>query len=157
MLSLTQPLDKNLQNLVNQAVSAGEGGCSCSESILVTYGISLGLDNETAMKIASGFAGGMGQMGETCGAITAAFMVIGLVFGPASAQEVFKRQNSMLLVAEFGERFIQRRGSLLCRELCAGHTMGTPEGAKALRQSGLPARIIKDSAMILEDIIRENL
>ncbi|MBI4710518.1 MAG: C_GCAxxG_C_C family protein, partial [Nitrospirae bacterium] len=45
------------------------------------YGDKLRFDKETVLKIASPFGGGIGRMGETCGAVTGALMVIGLKYG----------------------------------------------------------------------------
>ena len=70
---------------VNRAVALFQGGYNCSEAIFSAYSEQLGLNRETASKIASGFGGGM-RMAETCGAVTAAFMVIGLKFGQAHAE-----------------------------------------------------------------------
>jgi len=55
-----------------------EAGFNCCQAILSTYGSELGLDESLAKRIASGFGGGMARMGETCGPVTGAFMVIGL-------------------------------------------------------------------------------
>jgi len=46
--------------------------------VLSTYGTRSGLDRETGLKVAGAFGAGMARMGETCGAVTGAFMVIGL-------------------------------------------------------------------------------
>ena len=40
--------------------------------MLAAHGDELGLDHETAMKVGNAFGGGMGMMGETCGAVTGA-------------------------------------------------------------------------------------
>ena len=52
-------------------------GYNCSQAVLSGYAGQFGLDEETAMKISSGFGGGMGRMADTCGAVTGAFMVLG--------------------------------------------------------------------------------
>ena len=44
------------------------------------YGARFGLDRETALHVAGAF-GGMARRGGTCGAVTGAFMVIGLKYG----------------------------------------------------------------------------
>ena len=60
------------------AVSCFKDGFSCSQALLSTYGDQFGLNHELALKVSGAFGGGMGRMGETCGAVTGAFMVIGL-------------------------------------------------------------------------------
>ena len=53
---------------------------NCAQTVFSLYAEDLGIDEETTLKIASGFGGGM-KRGATCGAITGAYMVIGLKFG----------------------------------------------------------------------------
>jgi len=58
---------------IDTAVARFEEGCSCVQAIFSTYAESLGMDRQTAMKLSSGFGGGMGRMALTCGAVTGAF------------------------------------------------------------------------------------
>ena len=144
-------------NHIKEALKNGARGCSCSEAVLAAYSESLGLERNMAIKISSGFGGGMGLRGDTCGAVTAAFMVLGLMFGTSDLTDGYTRQKTYMLVDDFAERFIKREGSLTCRHLCEGHDMSTAEGAKALRASGRPQQIIQASTEILEEIIREGI
>lgn len=139
---------------IDLAVVKGEQGLSCSEAITAAYASFFNLPESAAVKIAAGFGGGM-AMGRTCGAVTAAFMIIGLKYGTDDPRDIYKRQNTYLLVSEFAERFTKHCGSLNCRELCAGHDMSTREGAQKLRASGKPALMIKTSAELLEEIFKE--
>jgi len=75
------------------------------------------MDYESALKIGSAFGGGMGLMGETCGAVTGAFMVIGLKHGAADAENKTSKTRTYELVKEFTERFKARNGSIVCRDL----------------------------------------
>lgn len=141
----------------DQALSYFEQGFSCPQSVLATYAEQLGLDLETALKISSGFAGGMGRMGETCGAVTGAFMVIGLKFGPATPDDAEARQRTFELVRKFAQTFKSANPSLLCKELL-GFDVSTPEGKEAAKQPGAydPCqKIIKNAVEILESIIGE--
>ena len=142
---------------IEEAINNGERGCSCSEAVLAAYGEFLGLERNTAIKISSGFGGGMGLRGDTCGAVTAAFMVLGLMFGTSDLADGYTRQKTYMLIDDFAERFIRRYGSLDCRRLCAGHDMSTAEGAKALRSSGRPQQMIRASTEILEEVISEEI
>ena len=60
-----------------QAVERFKRGFNCSQAVLGSYCREFGLDCEQAFRIATGFGGGM-RMAETCGAVTGAFMVLGL-------------------------------------------------------------------------------
>ena len=66
---------------IENAISAFRGDFNCSQSILSTYCTQYGLDRDIALKLATGFGGGMGRLGRTCGAVSGAFMVIGLKYG----------------------------------------------------------------------------
>ena len=55
-----------------------EVGYNCSQSVLITYSSELGLSEDLALRIAAPFGGGIGHMGEVCGAVSGAMMVLGL-------------------------------------------------------------------------------
>jgi C_GCAxxG_C_C family probable redox protein len=130
-------------------------GCNCAQSILVAYGAELGLNPEQAMRIASGFGGGM-RLAETCGAVTGAFLVIGLKYGYADVADSGGKQRTTGLIRQFAAEFKARNGSLLCRELL-GCDISTPEGDKAAREKGVYKTVcpkaVRDAAEMLEGIL----
>jgi C_GCAxxG_C_C family probable redox protein len=63
------------------AVDYFESGYSCSQGILTAFGEMFGLDNDIAIKVAGAFGAGMSYLGQTCGAVSGALMVIGLKYG----------------------------------------------------------------------------
>ena len=100
------------------------------------------MDRETALKIAGGFGGGMGRMAGTCGAVTGAFMVIGLVHSMTKKGDLQQKELSYEYIRKFAEKFRERNGTLVCRELM-GVDVSTPEGfaeskAKEHRPDHLP-------------------
>ena len=56
--------------LADEAVSAFNRGFNCSQAIFSVYGKDLGIDPETAAKIASVFGAGISKTGEICGAVS---------------------------------------------------------------------------------------
>ena len=56
-------------------------GYVCSQAVFATFSEMLGLDKETALKIANGFGGGIARKQEICGAVSGAIMAIGLKYG----------------------------------------------------------------------------
>ena len=98
-------------NRVEQAVSCFKSGLNCSQSILSTYAEDFGLDRGVALKLAAGFGGGMGRMMGTCGAVTGAFMVLGLKHGPVSANDQQGKETAYERVREFAKRFQARNGT----------------------------------------------
>ena len=94
----------------DNAVATFESGFNCAQAVLATFGPQLGLDRILALRVAQGFGGGMGgEMGETCGAVTAAFMVLGLLAAKTGLGEDAGKKENYRLVNEFARRFRERR------------------------------------------------
>jgi len=114
------------------------------------------LSRQTALKVSQAFGGGMGQMGETCGAVTGAFMVIGLKYGRTRADDDEAKRKTYALVKEFSEKFKARNGTIICRELL-GCDLSTSEGQRIAKSEGLFStvcpRFVQDAAEILEEIL----
>ena len=138
------------------AVARFDEGYACSQSVLSAYAPLFDLDPELALRIAAPFGGGMGCMGEVCGAVTGALMVLGLKVGNTLAQDRASKEASYGLAREFAERFRKRHGSILCRELL-GTDISTPEGLQAARARGLFKGIcpilVRDSAEIVAELL----
>ncbi|MBA7503098.1 hypothetical protein ES706_01705 [subsurface metagenome] len=143
-------------NRVERAVSCFKEGFSCSQALLSTYGPQLGLNHELALKVSGAFGGGMGRMGETCGAVTGAFMVIGLKYGNARVEDKQAKERAYSLVREFVDRFKSRNGSIVCRELL-GYDISTPEGMKLIKERKLTTtlcpKFVQDAAEIIAQIL----
>ena len=143
---------------VEQAVACFQEGFSCSQAILSTFAPQLGLDRDLALKVSGAFGAGMGRMGETCGAVTGAFMVIGLLHGRTKAENQETKEKAYALVAELADQFRQRNGSLKCRELL-GCDLGTPEGQQYAHDHGLTAtrcvKFVRDAAEIVERMLAQ--
>jgi C_GCAxxG_C_C family probable redox protein len=120
-------------NNVDRAVACFREGFSCSQAILSTYGRELGMDKDMALGVSGSFGGGMASMAETCGAVTGAFMVIGLKYGKTKADDEEAKKKTYVLVREFVDRFKSRNGSIVCRELL-GYDISIPEGMKAVKR-----------------------
>lgn len=144
---------------IEEAVKRHQSGFSCAQAILATYGPELGMDRETALKVAGGFGSGMGRMAGTCGAVTGAYMVIGLLHGMTKADDQKQKELSYEVVRRFAEKFRQRHGSLECRELM-GVDVSRPEGLAVARQKNIFRTVcpgyVRDAAEILEEILAES-
>jgi C_GCAxxG_C_C family probable redox protein len=139
---------------VDEAVECFCGGAACSQAIVGTYGTDYGLTREQAMKLASGFAGGM-RLGETCGAVTGAFMILGLKYAEANCDKRDGRDEVYAALADFVDRFNQRSNSVVCKELL-GCDISTPAGDQKATQDGLfrtiCPKLVQDAAEILEEM-----
>ena len=145
----------NVQGKVALAVSNLKAGYSCSEAVLIAYGPDLGLAKDAAFKIASGFGGGMG-LKDTCGAVTAACMVIGLKYGAAGVEDSYSRQLTHEIMACFVKRFQVLQGSILCRDLIGGMDISGPQGRANIREKGRVPQIVACAVTTLEGLFAEN-
>lgn len=107
---------------------------NCSQTVFSLFANDLGINEKVAMKIASGFGGGM-ACAETCGAVTGSYMVIGMKFGHATSDPDAKAATK-LKIQEFNENFKAEHGSLICKQL-TGHDISTVEGAAAAHEEGV--------------------
>lgn len=141
---------------VEDAVACFEEGFSCSQAVCSAYAPQLGLERETALKVSGAFGAGMGRMGETCGAVTGAFMVIGLKHGKTRAEDDEAKERAYRLVQEFVDGFKARHGSIVCRELL-GCDLSIPEQRALAQERKLTAtlcpRLVRDAAEIIEQIL----
>jgi C_GCAxxG_C_C family probable redox protein len=143
---------------IEAAASRFAEGYNCSLAVLSAYAPVVGLAEETALKIAAGFGGGMGRMAETCGAVTGALMVLGLKHGATSPDREAK-ERIYEQVREFAKRFKARNGSLVCRELL-GCDISTPEGLQRAREADFVSKIcpkfVRDAAEILKEMLAQS-
>ena len=134
-------------------------GFNCAQAVFSTYSSEFGLEPELALRISSSFGGGMGYIGETCGAVTGAFMVIGLKYGKDKADDNAAKDKNYLLVQEFTRRFIAKHGSVRCNELL-GVDISVPEEMKKARDNQIFTTIcpmlVKDSSEIVEELLELN-
>jgi C_GCAxxG_C_C family probable redox protein len=141
---------------VERAVSLFQEGFSCSQALVAAYGDCFGLDRDFALRIAAGFGGGMGRMAHTCGAVTGAFMLIGLKYGGTDAKDRQAKEKTHEVVREFARRFLTFHESLVCKELL-GCDISTPEGSQTAKEKKLAAticpKLVKSAAEILQEMI----
>ena len=100
-----------------KAVELFKSGYSCSQAVLCAFAPELGLDEQTALKMAAPFGGGMGRMREVCGAFSGLLMAAGLKYAPTHPQDPAAKAAHNALVQELGAKFKAQNGSLICREL----------------------------------------
>jgi C_GCAxxG_C_C family probable redox protein len=148
------------ESRVEEVAKTHAEGFSCAQALLAVYGPELGVDRDTALKIAGGFGGGMGRMAGTCGAVTGAFMVIGLVHSMTKKGDLQQKEISYQIIQEFARRFKARNKTTVCSELM-GIDVSTPEGfaeakAKNIARTICP-KYVRDAAEILEELLVDSL
>ncbi len=130
-------------------------GCACSQAVFGAFAQDHGLDQDVAIRLSAGFAGGM-RRGGTCGAVAGAIMALGLARCPAECRSADGRAATYDAVLRFYTAFEQRHGALACRDLL-GHDISTPEGMEAAKAQNLfevrCRDFVRDAAEIVEDLL----
>ncbi|MBI5017900.1 MAG: C_GCAxxG_C_C family protein [Deltaproteobacteria bacterium] len=146
-------------------------GYNCAECITeaVLSLVDTGLPEE-AKKLATGFGGGIGLYGDTCGALAGAVMAVSAVHGrtalPAGAdrkdvaakskEELYGRPGLYRLFNQLPNQFKEKFGSTLCREIA-----GPWQEQWLCRDHALHCReVITEAARIAAELIlcdREDL
>ncbi len=140
----------------DDAMAFKKQGFSCSQSVLAAFAEQLGLDLPAALRISTGFAGGMAGTGGPCGAVTGATMAIGLARGSQDAEDRESKAHTARLTRELMSRITAAHGSIVCKELL-GCEIDTPEKFAAARDSGTLAEtcppVIRLACDTLEEIL----
>ena len=134
-------------------------GYNCAQSVLLAFHEELGLDKDTAARMASSFGGGMGRLREVCGAISGMFLAAGLFYGYSDPRDTEGKKAQYERVQALATDFRDKNGSIVCRELLGlDHHVDapTPSARTAAYYKKRPcAELVADAAGILEAMILE--
>lgn len=87
---------------------------NCCQAVICAYCEEVGIDDKEIFKLAESFGGGMGGMQDTCGAVTGAFMAIGI-----HREATRTKAETYSMVSELAKEFKTINGSIYCRDLKA--------------------------------------
>lgn len=102
---------------VQQAASFFEQGYNCSQSVFMAYSDLYGIDKVTAAKLATSFGGGMGRLREICGALSGAFLVLGLHYPYVNVSDRKSKNENYKVVQKVANDFKLEMGSYICADL----------------------------------------
>jgi C_GCAxxG_C_C family probable redox protein len=137
------------------AVQKFTSGYNCAQSVLSSFSNDLGLDENTALKIACGFGAGMGRKQEVCGAVSGGIMVIGMKYGQARADDREVKEKTYAMTRELIERFERKHGSCSCRTLLKGCDLLTEDGQRFFKENGLHDDVCKECVGSVVEILEE--
>ena len=110
-----------------------------------------------ALKIATQFGGGA-RKGEMCGAVSGALMVLGLKYGHYHYNALEEKGNAYKIAEDFMNRFIAKKGTVVCRELL-GYDVSKPEDMIKIKEMDLFKKtcpeMIKCATEIVEEMLQE--
>jgi C_GCAxxG_C_C family probable redox protein len=106
--------------------------------------------------IASGFAGGIGNTGSVCGAVSGAVMAIGLKLKPAQSMEDMLK--NLGVASEFRRRFEAERGTIECSEL-TGMDFSSPDNLQRFFAEEIPEKVcypaVEAAYRLVVDLLQE--
>lgn len=137
------------EKLQDRAEQLFRGGLYCSEAILQTYDefYDFRLPPQ-ALKMATPFGAGIGAAKCTCGSITGAIMVLGVLRGRLKADEDFEEVFG--LSSALHSRFVKRFKHPCCRILTKKVEWGAPEHHEYC------VRFVRGAVEILQDLLDEH-
>jgi len=122
-------------------------GFNCAQSVFMAFCEDFGLTLDQGAKLAFSFGGGMGQMRETCGALTGAFLVLGLAANTEQPPSPEEKSAHYQKVRQLAEAFRFDNGSMICRELLA-----VAENGNKKKPCG---QLVGDTAAKLEKLLEQ--
>ena len=118
------------------ALQQFKSGYNCAQSVLSAFARDLGIDENTAIRITSGFGGGMGRQQLTCGALTGAYVVIGYLHGMHAPDDDLANEKAAKMIQKFTTDFKNKYGHSDCYSLL-GIDLNTEEGKREAEEKNL--------------------
>lgn len=139
------------------AVTKFLDGYNCAQAVFYAFCDDLQIDKDTALRIACGFGAGMGRKEEVCGAVSGGIMVLGLKYGRGENEDRSFTEQTYLKTRELMDRFAEKYGTFICRELLEGCELLTPEGQKAFMEKDFKNQVCKQCVRSVVEIVDKML
>lgn len=114
---------------VEKAKELFSSGYNCAQSVVLAYADLFPVDEKILTAVSAPFGGGIGRLREVCGAVSGAVTVISLATN-LSTLEHDEKMKLYALEQDFAEKFRERAGSIICRDLIAVHPHGDVHNSK---------------------------
>ena len=133
-----------MESRIDETIKRHDIGMNCAQAVACTYCDLVGMDEVSMFKVTEAMGLGMGGMEGTCGAVTGACAIAGMLNSTGNIDHPDSKASTYKISKEITTRFKEQNGSLICRELKGVET------GKVLRSC---PDCITDAARILEDIL----
>lgn len=127
---------------------------NCAQKVVSLFCEQCGISQETALRIAHPFGGGL-RAGEACGALAGALMIVGLTHGNPDPRTPEDRAACDVRAAEFSRRFKELNGHITCRDLLGIDTSVGENRALANAQGvfrSVCPSVIENTVRLLEEL-----
>lgn len=146
-----------MSEYTEKAVELFKSGYNCSQSIVGAFAEYMGVDFNTAIKMAAGLGGGVGRMREVCGAICGASMIAGLKYGATVGSDAESKARTYEEVQRIVNEFKKTNSTIICRELIKepeGLLSPTPDDRTPQYYKRRPCvKIVEDAAAAVEKVL----
>ena len=136
-----------------------DAGFNCSQSVLSSYSDSMDFDKELALGVSCGFGAGMGRLQQTCGAVTGAYMVLGIYCSKKFKDNGDRKAQSYLMIQAFNKRFLEKHKTTDCGSLL-NCDLKTEQGQHYFRDNYLMENVckvcIRDAIQIINEQVKEH-
>ena len=106
-----------MKTRVEETIARHDKGFNCAQAVACTYCDLVGADEETMFRMTEALGLGMGGMQGTCGAISGALALVGLLNSSGDLENPTTKAKTYGLNKEILENFQKRNGSVICHEL----------------------------------------
>lgn len=128
-------------------------GFNCAQAIFYAHCDDLQFDKDLALKIASGFGGGMGRKGEVCGAVSGGIIVLGFKYGNVQKEDHSAKERVYAKTRELMDQFQKRHGTYICRDLLKGCDLTTVKGYNDFKEKDMFNRTCKPCVESVVEIL----
>ncbi len=114
-------------------------GYNCAQSVVAVFAQENGCPEDLSLRLATGFGGGMGRTQKTCGAVTGAYMALGLKYN-TDPENADHRTLLNEKVKQFNTAFCERHKTTSCIEL-TGCDLSTEAGTSKFREKKIKKEV----------------
>ena len=105
------------QSKIDRARELFLQGYNCAQAVFAAYAPEMGLPEQTALRIASGFGGGMGGLRGVCGSLSGMYMALSCLRGYDKAEDKDGKKALYATVQELNARFLEQFEATHCKQL----------------------------------------
>ena len=106
-----------MESRVNKAAENHKKGYNCAQAVACAYCELAGIDETTMFKVTEAMGLGMGGMNGTCGAVTGACAIAGMLNSCGDLDNPVSKGATYKVSRAISDRFLEEAGALTCRDI----------------------------------------
>ena len=138
-----------------EAVDLFLKGYNCAQAVLYACRKETGLSEDLSLKISSGLGAGLARKGHICGAVSGGILVLGMRHGRGREDDRTAMDLTYAKTRELMDRFAEKHGSCICRDLLKGCDLATEEGQQVFKENEYLTKICTNCVAGVVDILEQ--